>query len=104
LVYLFVDAVYDSLRQMLIFYEYSGREPNFELTEKISLYERNARTRDDDKKAAAFVTAKDPEILFRLIAFEPGRKNPKSFVRCRISNGFKLHGKIILSLFSGIRS
>jgi len=47
----------------IISYEYSGREPNFELTETIRMYDRNAMTWDDDKKAAAFVTAKDPEIL-----------------------------------------
>lgn len=48
---------------LLISYEYSGREPRFESTETIRMYDRNAMTWDDDRKAAAFVTAKDPEIL-----------------------------------------
>ena len=44
-------------------YELGSRDMVFEKTETIRMYDRNAMTWDDDRKAAAFVTAKDPEVL-----------------------------------------
>jgi len=44
-------------------YLYQGREMVVELTESINFQNRNAISWDDDRKAAAFVTAKDPAVL-----------------------------------------
>jgi tetratricopeptide (TPR) repeat protein len=44
-------------------YTYEGSRYKDELVETIRVYDRNAMTWDDDRKAAAFVTAKDPMVL-----------------------------------------
>ncbi len=48
-----------------ITYEYTLRGKTYtnEYTETIRIFDRNATTWDDDRKAAAFVTAKDPSVL-----------------------------------------
>ena len=44
-------------------YKYNGRQYRYTRVETLSLYDRNATRWDDDRKAAAFVTAKDPVVL-----------------------------------------
>jgi tetratricopeptide (TPR) repeat protein len=44
-------------------YTLKGKQKEVEYTQSIELYDRNATTWDDDRKAAAFVTAKDPAVL-----------------------------------------
>ena len=44
-------------------YSYLGKSREREISETVRFYDRNAMTWDDDRKAASFVTAKDPEIL-----------------------------------------
>ena len=48
-----------------ILFEYTrrGRRHSQQFVETLRLYDRNAMTWDDDRKAAAFVTAKDPTVL-----------------------------------------
>ncbi len=49
--------------ELTVRYELNGRERETVILDKIRVHHRNALTWDDDKKAAAFVTAKDPEII-----------------------------------------
>lgn len=44
-------------------YVLKGKSKGVEYTQSMELYDRNAITWDDDRKAAAFVTAKDPAVL-----------------------------------------
>ena len=44
-------------------YSYLGKSREKDISETVRFYDRNAMTWDDDRKAASFVTAKDPEIL-----------------------------------------
>ena len=44
-------------------YKYKGQQYRHTKVETLSLYDRNATRWDDDRKAAAFVTAKDPVVL-----------------------------------------
>ena len=44
-------------------YKYKGQQYTHTKVETMSLYDRNATRWDDDRKAAAFVTAKDPVVL-----------------------------------------
>ena len=48
---------------VIIQYDYMGTELTKTETATIQMYDRNAMTWDDDRKAASFVTAKDPVIL-----------------------------------------
>jgi hypothetical protein len=49
--------------EITIAYTYQGREHKTTSTESLRLYDRNALTWDDSRKAAAFVTPKDPAVL-----------------------------------------
>jgi hypothetical protein len=49
--------------EFLVAYRYLGREVNDSYPVTVTVNNRNALTWDDDRKAAAFVTAKDPLIL-----------------------------------------
>ena len=44
-------------------YRYRGQPYRYTRVETLSLFDRNATRWDDDRKAAAFVTAKDPAVL-----------------------------------------
>ena len=48
---------------IIVEYEYMGTDLVKTETATIQMYDRNAMTWDDDRKAASFVTAKDPVIL-----------------------------------------
>jgi tetratricopeptide (TPR) repeat protein len=80
-------------------YTRSGNELEKESSVTLRLYDRNAMTWDDDRKAAAFITAKDPEVL-RLAKQTAGsiREHPNKAVNLtfRIGMGLlealRLHG------------
>jgi len=44
-------------------YTFKGKSYTGEYTDALDIYDRNATTWDDNRKAAAFVTAKDPSVL-----------------------------------------
>ena len=66
---LFIDRVLDITEATKVAveigmeYTYEGNRYKDEVIETIRIYDRNAMTWDDDRKAAAFVTAKDPMVL-----------------------------------------
>jgi tetratricopeptide (TPR) repeat protein len=76
-------------------YEYAGRDLYFETTETVRLHDRNAMTWDDDRKAAAFITAKDPEIL-------KFSKNIAGKVREHQSKAVNLNFRIGMGLFEAM--
>jgi tetratricopeptide (TPR) repeat protein len=49
--------------EVAVSYDYLGKNFNSDISETVRVYDRNAMTWDDDRKAASFVTAKDPQIL-----------------------------------------
>ncbi|HAK45532.1 MAG TPA: hypothetical protein DCO79_06390, partial [Spirochaeta sp.] len=66
---LFSDSVLDITEgtkvsaNVILKYTYKKKETSRKYTVSMDMYDRNAITWDDDRKAAAFVTAKDPAIL-----------------------------------------
>ena len=44
-------------------YNFYGKSEKKDISETIRIYDRNAMTWDDDRRAASFVTSKDPEIM-----------------------------------------
>ena len=48
---------------VILKYTYKKNETSRKYTVSMDMYDRNAITWDDDRKAAAFVTAKDPAVL-----------------------------------------
>ncbi len=49
--------------QVTVDYDYYGTDKHFTGAQTLAVHNRNAMTWDDDRKAASFITAKDPEIL-----------------------------------------
>jgi hypothetical protein len=49
--------------EITVHYTMNGVRREYVTVEQLQLYHRNAMTWDDDRKAAAFVSAKDPEVL-----------------------------------------
>lgn len=49
--------------QIITSYELGNRDLEADTAQTLRMYDRNAMTWDDDRRAAAFVTAKDPEVL-----------------------------------------
>ena len=49
--------------ELVIEYDYTGTGMSKTSSATLEIYDRNAMTWDDDRKAASFVTAKDPVIL-----------------------------------------
>ena len=49
--------------RITVTYEMNGRRKSLEVSRQLRLHNRNAMTWDDDRKAAAFVTAKDSEVI-----------------------------------------
>ncbi len=76
-------------------YSYLGKGREREISETVRFYDRNAMTWDDDRKAASFVTAKDPEILryAKYIAGTIRGKGTKT-----INNNFRLAMGVFQSL------
>ncbi|TFG62049.1 MAG: tetratricopeptide repeat protein [Spirochaetales bacterium] len=81
--------------QLLVSYEYSKRDMSFETTETGRMYDRNAMTWDDDRKAAAFITAKDPEVL-------KFAKNIAGLVRENSNKAVNLNFRIGMGLFEAL--
>jgi len=77
-------------------YTFRGKELTKKETQTVRLYDRNAMTWDDDRKAAAFCTAKDPEIL----RFS---KNVAGLVRDHQSKAVNLNFRIAMGLFEGLK-
>ena len=77
-------------------YRYADSELTLERSETLRMYDRNAMTWDDDRRAAAFVTAKDPEVL-KL------SKNVAGMVREQGSTAVNLNFRIALGLFEALR-
>ncbi len=85
-----------SLHFELLDYTYKERELKKTLVESIRLFDRNAITWDDDRKAAAFVTSKDPVVL-------KFTKNVAGIVRERSKTNVNLNLKIAIGLFESVR-
>ncbi len=49
--------------ELTLDYEYAGKPKTYKQVETLEILYRNAITWDDDRKAASFVTAKDPAVL-----------------------------------------
>lgn len=52
-----------SAAQILVDYSAGGKRLSTEYNESVRIHDRNAMTWDDDRKACAFVTAKDPTVM-----------------------------------------
>lgn len=76
-------------------YRLGEAELSLERPETLRLYDRNAMTWDDDRKASAFVTAKDPEIL-------KFSKNVAGLVREHGSKAANLNFRIAMGLFEAM--
>lgn len=77
-------------------YSYGGMEKTKRDSITMRLYDRNAMSWDDDRKAAAFVTAKDPDIL----RFS---KNIAGIVREQQNGSVPLNFRVALGLLEGLR-
>jgi tetratricopeptide (TPR) repeat protein len=76
-------------------YEMFNEKHNEERTETIVIYDRNAIVWDDDRRAASFVTAKDPAILQFSKEIAGGvRESPRS--------GGDLDFRIAMGIFEGL--
>lgn len=80
---------------IVVSYTYAGRDLSFKTTETVRIHDRNAMTWDDDRKAAAFITAKDPEIL-------KFSKNIAGKVREHQSKAVNLNFRIAMGLFEAM--
>lgn len=77
-------------------YTYAGQEQTAEASQTLRLYDRNAMTWDDDRKAAAFITAKDPDIL-------QFSKNVAGTVRRMGSQTMNLNFRTALGIFESLK-
>jgi Flp pilus assembly protein TadD len=76
-------------------YRVADNEFSVQRSETLRLYDRNAMNWDDDRKAAAFVTAKDPEIL----KFSKGMAG---LVRDQGNKAVNLNFRIAVGLFEAL--
>ena len=81
--------------QIIVEYDYGEKELSIESSDTLRMYDRNAMTWDDDRKAAAFITAKDPEVL----RFS---KNVAGLVRDYPGRAINLNFSIAMGLFEGM--
>jgi hypothetical protein len=77
-------------------FRYKEGQYTQEFTESLRLYNRNAVTWDDDRKAAAFVTAKDPAVM----TFS---KRIASWAKERPTPGLEENAGLALALFESMR-
>jgi tetratricopeptide (TPR) repeat protein len=82
--------------EIKVSYTCSGKEMEKEISETLRLYDRNAMTWDDDRKASAFITAKDPEVL-------RFAKGTAGFIREHHNKAINLNFRIGMGLFEGLR-
>ena len=78
-----------------ISYQIGGQEQSKEIIETIRLQNRNAITWDDDRKACAFVTAKDPAVL-------KFSKNVAGWIRDSGSRALNKNLKIAMALHEAL--
>jgi hypothetical protein len=83
------------MAQINVTYELLGATRTVEKNEAIVLHDRNAMTWDDDRKAAAFVTAKDPTVL-------RFAKGISGMVRDHQNQVVNLDFRIAMGLFQGL--
>jgi hypothetical protein len=77
-------------------YTYLDEVRTFDLAETLRMYDRNAMTWDDDQKAAAFVTAKDPAIMRY-------SKTVAGNVRGRGSRAINSNFRMVMAMFESLR-
>lgn len=82
--------------ELIVEYTYAKQAMRKEVNQTLQLYDRNAMSWDDDRKAAAFITAKDPEVL----RFS---KNIAGVVRADASRAVNLNFRIALALFEALK-
>jgi hypothetical protein len=81
--------------QIITEYTYANTDMKAESSKTLRLYDRNAMTWDDDRKAAAFVTAKAPHVL-------KISKNVAGMVREHRSKAINLNFRIALAIFEAL--
>jgi tetratricopeptide (TPR) repeat protein len=77
-------------------YAYLGKRFTQNIPYTLSIYDRNSMTWDDDRKAASFVTAKDPTVLIF-------SKNSAGIIREQGYNPINLNLRIALGIFETLR-
>lgn len=82
--------------KIVVRFDYRGNSFTVETSETVQLYDRNAMTWDDDRKAAAFITAKNPEVL-------QFAKGVAGYVREKGNKAVNLNFRIALGLFEALR-
>ncbi|MBN2051634.1 MAG: hypothetical protein JW760_14380 [Spirochaetales bacterium] len=85
--------------ELTLYYSIDGEDYQEIYVETVRLYDRNATTWDDDRKVAAFVTAKDPAVLTLAknvagMSAEKGKGvvNPNLRIAIAIHNTLRLYG------------
>ena len=81
--------------ELIIDYNYNGESVTDKQVETVEILYRNAMTWDDDRKAASFITAKDPDIL----RFS---KNITSAIRSISNNAINNNFRIAMGLFEAL--
>lgn len=76
-------------------YQYGNKDFTVEQSQTLRMYDRNAMSWDDDRRAAAFVTAKDPDVL----AFA---KSVAGLVRDSQNKAVNLDFRIAAGLFESL--
>jgi tetratricopeptide (TPR) repeat protein len=82
--------------EIVVDYSFLGSPRQARFTDTLRLYHRNAMTWDDDRKAAAFVSAKDPAVL-RYSKFAAG------LIRETGGNEVDQNLRFAMGLFEGLR-
>ena len=77
-------------------FRYKDGQFSQEFTESLRLYNRNAVTWDDDRKAAAFVTARDPAVM-------TFAKRIASWVKEKPARGMQDNLRIAMAAFEALR-
>ncbi|MEI6873749.1 MAG: hypothetical protein WCL50_01320 [Spirochaetota bacterium] len=79
-----------------ISYTLDGKTATITRTETLRVFDRNAMTWDDDRKAAAFVSAKDPSVL----VFS---NNVNAFIKDRRSRALDAHLQVAMAIHDSLR-
>lgn len=83
--------------KILVTYKYLGTERAAEFPVKVPVYHRNAMNWKDDKRAAAFVSSKDPAALWF-------SKYVSSIVTDRFRNGVNKNVQYAMGIFEGLKT
>ena len=82
--------------EIIVEYEFMGKEFSHNIPYTMRILDRNSMTWDDDRKAASFVTAKDPTVLLF-------SKNTAGLVRDQGKNPINLNLRIAMGLFETLK-